>query len=144
MSRLVIALPLQAATAQTELNYVISNDAIHVDRIGKARAEALPRLTQPGDECIAVVPPSLLSWHLTNLPDGVAPGSTRMRAVLAGLLVHVGVNLVNLHHIKELTNSMSFLCSNDIIIGLVLLKHQPHCFDIIPRKSPISLGIQVA
>jgi general secretion pathway protein L len=86
MSRLVIALPLQAATAQTALNYVISNDAVHVDRIGKARAEALPRLAQPGDERIALVPPGMLSWHLTSLPEGVAPGSTRMRAVLAGLL----------------------------------------------------------
>ncbi|MCY1246992.1 hypothetical protein D9M72_602740 [compost metagenome] len=30
------------------------------------------------------------------------------------------------------------------VIGLVLLQHQPHGFDVVPGKAPVALGVDVA
>lgn len=39
-----------------------------------------------GDEVVAVAPARALSWHQVELPQGVSTSSTRLRAVLEGLL----------------------------------------------------------
>ncbi len=86
MSTLIISLPLEAVSAQTEFDFTVTDDGVTVAQTGRARAEALPFLNKPGDLCIATAPLRALSWHAVILPEGVAPGSTRMRAVLDGLL----------------------------------------------------------
>ena len=86
MSTLLISLPLEAVSAQTEFDFVVTDDGVSVAQTGRVRAEALPLLGKLGDVCIATAPQRALSWHSVTLPDGVTPGSTRMRAVLDGLL----------------------------------------------------------
>jgi general secretion pathway protein L len=86
MSTLIISLPLEAATAQTEFNFVVTDDGLSVAQTGRARAEALPLLDKPGDACIATAPLRALSWHPVTVPEGVTVGSARLRAVLVGLL----------------------------------------------------------
>jgi len=86
MSTLIISLPLEAVSAQTEFDFVVTGDGVAATQSGRARAEALPSIDKPGDVCIATAPLRALSWHQVTLPEGVTPGSTRMRAVLEGLL----------------------------------------------------------
>ena len=44
----------------------------------------------------------------------------------------------------ELLNGMRFAGADDEILGLVVLKHQPHGPHIIAGEAPIALGLQVA
>ncbi|AGE54105.1 phytase [Paramecium bursaria Chlorella virus NYs1] len=46
-------------------------------------------------------------------------------------------------HFHELTNARCFSCCNHIVIRSILLQHQPHCFYVILRISPISFGIYI-
>lgn len=86
MSTLVISLPLDAVTAQTEFDFVIIDDGRSVAQTGRALADSLPLLDKSGDVCIATAPLRALSWHPVTLPAGVTPNSARLRAVLSGLL----------------------------------------------------------
>ena len=86
MSTLVISLPVDAVTAQTEFDFAITDDARSVAQSGRARADSLPLLDKPGDVCIATAPLRAVSWHPVTLPAGVTPNSARLRAVLCGLL----------------------------------------------------------
>ncbi len=45
---------------------------------------------------------------------------------------------------RELANRESFARGNDIIIGVVLLEHGVHGFDIIPGKAPIPYAVDAA
>lgn len=84
MSTLLIYLPLEAAVADTEFDYAITADGVVISERGRASADALP--TVPGAERVAVAPARALSWHRVTLPEGVGAGSSRLRAVLDGLL----------------------------------------------------------
>ena len=86
MTLLVIALPLEAMSAGTEFDYVLSEDGQRVSSAGRARADALPQLPHSGDQRVALAPVRALSWHRVSFPEGVSAGSARMRAVLEGLL----------------------------------------------------------
>ncbi len=86
MSTLIISLPLEAVSAQTEFDFVVTDDGVTAAQSGRARAEALPLIDKLGDVCMATAPLRALSWHQVTLPEGVTPSSTRMRAVLEGLL----------------------------------------------------------
>lgn len=86
MSTLIIMLPLEAAQAQTEFDFIVIAEGGGVVQAGRARAEALPLLDKSGDDCVALAPLRALSWHRVILPDGVSPGAARLPAVLAGLL----------------------------------------------------------
>ncbi len=84
MSTLIIYLPLEAAVADTEFDYALTPDGVVVSEQGRAPAHALPSV--PGSERVAVAPARALSWHRITLPEGVSAGSSRLRAVLDGLL----------------------------------------------------------
>ena len=56
-------------------------------------------------------------------------------AVLAGLLVHVGINLVNLHHIKELTKHNEILIYWATVLGVT-------CMNLLAGVG-IGLGLSV-
>ena len=86
MSTLVISLPVDAVTAQTEFDFAITDDGLNLAQSGRARADSLPLLDKPGDVCIATAPLRAVSWHPVTLPAGVTPNSARLRAVLSGLL----------------------------------------------------------
>ena len=44
----------------------------------------------------------------------------------------------------EFADRMAFAGRQHIVVGLVLLKDQPHPFDVVTRMSPVSLGIEIA
>ena len=66
------------------------------------------------------------------------------------------INRVNLHvflpiqvhirkrHIHEFPDGMDLPGADNVIIRLILLKHEPHGFDIIRSIAPIPFGIEVA
>jgi general secretion pathway protein L len=84
MSTLIIYLPLEAAVADTEFEYAITPDGVVISEQGRATADALPAV--PGADRVAVAPARALSWHSVTLPEGLNAGSSRLRAVLDGLL----------------------------------------------------------
>jgi general secretion pathway protein L len=86
MTLLVISLPLEAMSATTEFDYVLSDDGVRVSSAGRARADGLPKLPHSGDQRVALAPVRALSWHRVSFPEGVSAGSSRMSAVLEGLL----------------------------------------------------------
>lgn len=83
MSSLTIILPAPGSASSAELRFVLTPDGRSVGSHGSAAAALLP--TASG-ETIALAPASALSWHQVDLPQGVGPGSARLRAVLEGLL----------------------------------------------------------
>ncbi|MDO9278773.1 MAG: type II secretion system protein GspL [Polaromonas sp.] len=105
MSTLIISLPLEAVTAQTEFDFVVTDDGVAVAKTGRALAAALPLLDKPGDVCIATAPVRVLSWHQVTVPVGVTPGSARMRLVLDGLLEDKLLDDPGLLHIALPPNS---------------------------------------
>lgn len=86
MTLLVVVLPLDIMSASTELDYVLSDDGQHVSRAGRVRADALPQLSSSGDQRVALAPVRALSWHRVSFPEGLSADSSRLRAVLEGLL----------------------------------------------------------
>lgn len=84
MSTLIIYLPLEAAVADTEFDYALTPDGVVIGEQGRATAHALPLV--PGGERVAVAPARALSWHRVTLPEGLHASSSRLRAVLDGLL----------------------------------------------------------
>ena len=99
MSTLIISLPLEAVSTQTEFDFVVTDDGNTVAQTGRALAVALPQLDKPGDVCIATAPVRAMSWHQVTVPVGVTLGSTRMRAVLDGLLEDKLLDDVDLFHL---------------------------------------------
>ncbi len=86
MSALVVLLPLQPATAQSEFEYALTADGSTPQDHGSAPVALLPVPAGAGAELVAVVPAAMLSWHRIELPKGTSAGSPRLRAVLEGLL----------------------------------------------------------
>ena len=46
--------------------------------------------------------------------------------------------------LDEIAHRASLACGDDVVVGLVLLKHQPHRLDVVTRMSPVPLRIEVA
>jgi len=83
MTTLIVTLPLEAAGPATEYSYVLTPDGRTIADHASAPAALLP---QPTGETVAVVPVRALSWHEVDLPKGSTSSTTRLRAVLEGLL----------------------------------------------------------
>src|SRR5258707_15099707 len=47
-------------------------------------------------------------------------------------------------HLDKLAHAIRLTCSNDVVVGFVLLQHKPHCFDIVAGKAPIALSLKIA
>jgi general secretion pathway protein L len=86
MSALIVHLPPQPIGPSTEFEYALTLDGSTVQSHGSAQAALLPAPTGTGAEVVAVVPPSVLSWHRIELPKGTTASSPRLRVVLEGLL----------------------------------------------------------
>lgn len=86
MSALIVQLPAQAVGPSTEFEYVLTQDGSNVQGHGSAQAALLPAPGGAGAEVVALVPPSMVSWHRVDLPKGTAAGSPKLRVVLDGLL----------------------------------------------------------
>ena len=39
---------------------------------------------------------------------------------------------------------MGLAGGDDVVVGLVLLEHQPHGPDVVAGESPVALGVEVA
>jgi len=46
--------------------------------------------------------------------------------------------------LDEFLDRVGFVGGNDIVVGLILLEHEPHGFDILGGVAPVALGIKVA
>ena len=75
---------LGAGTAPS-YSYALSPDGEAISQQGNTTAGLLPQPGRTG-EVVAVVPTAMLSWQRAPLPQGVGPGSPRLRAVLEGVL----------------------------------------------------------
>ena len=90
MSTLLISLPLApgldgGASSAPSYSYALSLNGQTITQQGSTTAGLLPQPGRTG-EVVAVVPAAMLSWQRVSLPQGVGPGSPRLRAVLEGVL----------------------------------------------------------
>mmetsp|Transcript_17849 Transcript_17849/g.51100 ORF Transcript_17849/g.51100 Transcript_17849/m.51100 type:complete len:406 (-) Transcript_17849:40-1257(-) len=46
--------------------------------------------------------------------------------------------------LDEFTNGMGLSGGQDVVIGLILLKHAPHTLDVVAGMAPITLGVDVS
>ena len=45
---------------------------------------------------------------------------------------------------EELANGVGLAGRDHVVIGLVLLQHQPHRLDVVARVTPVTRGVEVA
>ena len=100
-------------------------------------------------------PPKVTRSMPAPSPDQNSPGLRRIRkqgvnlsgtdksGIYAYVFLPVQLNMLkgNLH---QITNRVHPTGPNDVILGVVLLQHKPHGFDIVSRISPISLRVKIA
>ena len=46
--------------------------------------------------------------------------------------------------LEKLVNRMRFAGGDDVVVGLLLLEHEPHRADVVAGEAPIALGVEVA
>src|ERR1017187_6162717 len=46
--------------------------------------------------------------------------------------------------LDELAHGVRFAGRDDVVVGLVLLEHEIHRFDVVPRVAPVAIGVDVA
>ncbi|MCJ0764937.1 type II secretion system protein GspL [Variovorax terrae] len=86
MTTLIVTLPLSPPGTATDYSYVLTPDGRTMAAHASAPAALLPQPGTSGAEVVAVVPVRALSWHRVELPKGSTGSTTRLRAVLDGLL----------------------------------------------------------
>ncbi len=92
MTTLIVVLPSEPADPAALYDYLLTADGNSVGEQSRAPLALLP-LVDRATEVVALVPTRKLSWHQVQLPKGSLGrnflqegGSSRLRAVLAGLL----------------------------------------------------------
>ena len=87
MATLILTLPRTGLQAGSVLDYVLSPDGLAVGTASSAPLALLPNAgTGRVTETLLLVDAAQLSWHRVQLPKGAAGNSSRLRAVLEGLL----------------------------------------------------------
>ena len=46
--------------------------------------------------------------------------------------------------LAELAHRVGLAGRDDVVVGLVLLQHQPHGLDVVAGEAPVALGVEVA
>ncbi|MNS56284.1 hypothetical protein D3C72_891400 [compost metagenome] len=46
-------------------------------------------------------------------------------------------------NLDEVSDRVLLACGHDVVVRGVLLKHEPHGFDVVPCVSPVALGVEV-
>jgi len=82
---IVIAPPAHPGTA-TSYEYLLTANGQTVDGHASVSADQLPEKHRGDAEVVVLVPAAKLSWHQVTLPPGITGRSSRLRAVLEGLL----------------------------------------------------------
>ena len=87
MATLILTLPRTGLQAGSVVDYVLSSDGLTVGAASSAPLALLPSAgTGRVTETLLLVGAAQLSWHRVQLPKGAAGNSSRLRAVLEGLL----------------------------------------------------------
>lgn len=87
MTTLILTLPRTGLQAGSVVDYVLSPDGLAVGTASSAPLALLPSAsTGRVTETLLLVDAAQLSWHRVQLPKGAAGNSSRLRAVLEGLL----------------------------------------------------------
>ena len=87
MATLILTLPRTGLQAGSVVDYVLSPDGLAVGAASSAPVALLPSAgTGRVTETLLLVDAAQLSWHRVQLPKGAAGNSSRLRAVLEGLL----------------------------------------------------------
>ena len=47
-------------------------------------------------------------------------------------------------HLHQFADAVDLAGGDHVVVGLVLLEHQPHRLDVVRRVSPVALGVEVA
>ena len=48
------------------------------------------------------------------------------------------------HLVEELADAVRLAGGDDVVVGLLLLEHQPHRLDVVAGEAPVALGVEVA
>ena len=87
MATLILTLPRTGLQAGSVVDYVLSSDGLTVGAASSAPLALLPSAgTGRVTETLLLLGAAQLSWHRVQLPKGAAGNSSRLRAVLEGLL----------------------------------------------------------
>ncbi len=86
MKTLFVLLPPTPVTVHSAWAFLESPDGRRAGRFASATTALLPRVSGAGAQVVLVVPAQALSWHRLQWPRTLAPGSSRLRAALEGLL----------------------------------------------------------
>ena len=87
MATLILTLPRTGLQAGSVVDYMLSPDGLAVGTASSAPLALLPSAgTGRVTETLLLVDAAQLSWHRVQLPKGAAGNSSRLRAVLEGLL----------------------------------------------------------
>ncbi len=46
--------------------------------------------------------------------------------------------------LDELAHGVGLAGRQHVVVGLVLLQHQPHALDVVARVAPVALGVEIA
>src|SRR4029077_15040469 len=48
------------------------------------------------------------------------------------------------HHFEKLLHRMGLAGGDYVVVGIFLLQHQPHCFDVVAGETPIALRFEIS
>ena len=88
MSLYIVCLPTVDAGLSASYDFLRVSSSQQATKQSDAGSATAALLTAPvrGAETVVVIPAASLSWHSVQLPDGLTAASSRLRAVLGGLL----------------------------------------------------------
>ena len=46
--------------------------------------------------------------------------------------------------VEEVADRVGLAGGDDVVVGLLLLEHQPHRLDVVAGEAPVALGVEVA
>ena len=82
-------------------------------------------------------------WALAGLPSSTSTSAGRRNFVDDHVLLVVQAD-VGEGDLTHVTHGGGDAGGDHVVIGVVLLQHEPHGLDVVAGKTPIALGINVA
>lgn len=86
MNTLIVTIPAKSTGAEDLYHYLVTSDGQTANAQGRAAIADLPPNSKTAYKIAVIVPAERLSWHKIKLPPGISSKSTRLRAVLEGIL----------------------------------------------------------
>ena len=88
--------------------------------------------------------PAELAPRLRRVADQqIDLGGPQQRRVQLDVLLGIDADVVE-RQVHELAHGVGLAGGDDVVVGRVLLQHQPHRADVVARESPVALRVEIA